>query len=299
VIGPWQHSLVFQQRLGEKDFGPTASNAGSGVNAMQIAFFDRYVRGQTAELPRVRYFVMGANEWRTADTWPPAGMTRMKLYLRSDGKANSVNGDGELSRDEPGRREKADRFTYDPHNPVPTVGGAMIGALPTVAGMRPGPLEQSAIESRSDVLIYTTPEFEQDTEISGPVTLRLFASTSAVDTDFTGKLTLVEADGKSYNLCEGILRLSGRNFTGKPEPATPGEVYDLTIGVGQTSVVVAKGQRLRLQVSSSNFPQYDRNMNTGRAIGVDAKGVIAQQTIHHDRKRASYLEVPIARASRA
>ena len=195
------------------------------------------------------------------------------------------------------RNEKPDRFTYDPENPVPTVGGAMIGSL-NVPGMRPGPIEQSSIESRPDVLIYSTPAFETDMEISGPVTLRLFASTSAVDTDFTAKLTIVESDGKSFNLCEGLLRLSGRNFTGKAEPAEPGKVYDLTIGVGQTSIVIAKGQRLRLQVSSSNFPQYDRNMNTGNAIGVDAKGVVAQQTIHHDRKRASYLELPMAPAVR-
>jgi len=293
VIGPWQHSLVFQQRLGEKDYGPTASNEGSGINALQIRFFDKYVRGKSAELPRVRYFVMGPNSWRTAEAWPPPGMTRTKFYLRSSGKANGVGGDGTLSRDAP-RGEHPDRFTYDPENPVPTVGGAMIGSLPTVAGMRPGPIEQSALESRADVLIYSTPPLEKETEISGPVTLRLFASTSAVDTDFTAKLTVVEPDGKSFNLCEGLLRLSGRNFTGKSEPAEPGKVYDIMIGVGQTSIVLAKGQRLRLQVSSSNFPQYDRNMNTGNAIGVDAKGVIAQQTIHHDANRASYLELPIA-----
>jgi uncharacterized protein len=130
------------------------------------------------------------------------------------------------------------------------------------------------------------------------VILRLFASTSAVDTDFTAKLTIVEADGKSFNLCEGLLRLSGRNFIGKGEPTEPGRVYDFTIGVGQTSIVIAKGQRLRLQVSSSNFPQYDRNMNTGNAIGVDAKGIVAQQTVHHDASRASYLELPIAAARR-
>jgi putative CocE/NonD family hydrolase len=218
-------------------------------------------------------------------------MTRTKLYLCSKGKANSVSGDGLLLRDKPSK-DPVDRFIYDPENAVPTVGGAMIGAL-NVPGMRPGPMEQSSIESRQDVLIYTTTPFDADAEISGPVTLRLFASTSAVDTDFTAKLTMVGTDGKSINLCEGLLRLSGRNFKGEREPAEPGKIYDLMIGVGQTSVVIAKGQRVRLQVSSSNFPQYDRNMNTGNAIGVDAKGVIAQQTIHHDRTNASYLELPM------
>src|SRR5215831_4127787 len=200
VIGPWQHSTVFQQKLGEKDFGATASNAGSGINAQQIKFFDKYVRGKSAELPRVRYFVMGPNVWRTAAAWPPPDVTRTKFYLHSAGKANGVSGDGVLSVDKP-RSESPDRFTYDPENPVPTVGGAMIGAL-NVPGMRPGPIEQSSIESRSDVLIYTTPTFEKDTEISGPVTLHLFASTSAVDTDFTAKVCAVESSGKSINLCE-------------------------------------------------------------------------------------------------
>jgi putative CocE/NonD family hydrolase len=291
VIGPWQHSTVFQQKLGEKDFGPTASNEGSGINAQQIRFFDKYVRGKSAELPRVRYFVMGPNVWRTAEAWPPPGFTRTKMYLHSQGKANGVGGDGMLSFDMPGS-ESPDRFTYDPENPVPTVGGAMIGAL-NVPGMRPGPIEQSSIEARPDVLVYSTAPFTSATEISGPVTLRLFASTSAVDTDFTAKLTVVESDGKSFNLCEGLLRVSGRNFTGKPEPAEAGKIYELMIGVGQTSIVIAKGQRLRLQVSSSNFPQYDRNMNTGNAIGVDAKGIVAQQTIHHERTRASCLELPM------
>ena len=298
VIGPWQHSTVFQQRLGEKDFGPTASNEGSGINAQQIRFFDKYVRGKAApgksnQLPRVRYFVMGLNVWRTAEAWPPKGMSRTKWYLRSSGKANGVAGDGTLARQAP-RSESPDRFTYDPENPVPTVGGAMIGAL-NVPGMRPGPIEQSSIESRPDVLIYNTDVFDAEMEISGPIILRMFASTSAIDTDCTAKLTVVEASGKSFNLCEGLLRVAGRNFKGTPEPTEPGKVYDLTIGVGQTSVVIAKGQRLRLQVSSSNFPQYDRNMNTGNPIGVDAKGIVAQQTIHHDRERASYLEVPMAK----
>lgn len=292
VIGPWQHSLVFQQKLAEKDFGATASNEGSGINQLQIRFFDTYVRGKRTQLPRVSYFVMGPNVWRTADAWPPPGVTRTKLYLQSSGKANSVNGDGALAR-EASRNDALDKFVYDPENPVPTVGGAMIGALTTVPGMRPGPIEQSGIEARADVLVYTTAPFDADTEISGPVTLRLFAATSAIDTDFTAKLTVVEGDGKSFNLCEGLLRLSGRNFTGTAEPADPNKVYDLVIGVGQTSIVIAKGQRLRLQISSSNFPQYDRNMNTGNAVGFDAKGIIAEQTIYHDRERASYLELPI------
>ena len=291
IIGPWQHGMVFERKLGEIDFGPTASNAGSGINEMQIAFFDRYVRGKTADVPRVKYFVMGPNEWRTAQAWPPTGMTRRRLYLRSGGKANSVRGDGRLSPAAPGQ-EQSDRFVYDPTRPVPTLGGAMIGGLPAVPGMHAGPVEQGPIEARNDVLVYTSAPFEAPAEISGPITLRLFCSTSAPDTDFTAKLTHVHPDGRSVNLCEGLLRMAGRTFKGVREPTRPGEVYDVVIGVGQTSLVVPKGHRLRLQVSSSNFPQYDRNMNTGNKVGVDEKGIVANQTIFHDGARASYLEIP-------
>lgn len=292
VAGPWHHSTVLRRHLGEMDFGVQASQQGSGVNRLQIAFFDRYVRGMNVALPRVRYFVMGPNEWRTAESWPPPGMTRRRLYLHSGSGANGVAGDGALSS-EPPARPGTDRFDYDPENPVPTLGGAIIGGL-NVAGMQAGPMNQAEVEARRDVLIYTSAPFAADTEISGPVTLKLFASTSAVDTDFTAKLTHVLPNGESVNLCECLLRLSGRNFTGEPEPATPGEVYELTLGVGQTSVVIAQGHRLRLQVSSSNFPQFDRNMNTGHAIGVDAKGVVARQTVYHGPERRSRLELPMA-----
>lgn len=291
VAGPWHHSTVIRQQLGDRDFGKSASQHGSGVNKLQIDFFDKYVRGKETALPRVRYFVMGPNQWLTADTWPPPGMTRTRLYLNSGGKANSVAGDGVMQWKAP-TQNNHDQFTYDPENPVPTLGGAMIGGL-NVPGMQAGPMDQAAIESREDVLVYTSAPFEVDTEISGPVTLTLFASTSAVDTDFTAKLTHVSPDGTSINLCECLLRLSGRNFTGEPEPAEPDKVYELVLGVGQTSLVIGKGHRLRLQVSSSNFPQYDRNMNTGNTIGVDAEGVVARQRIYHTPDQASFLEIPM------
>lgn len=296
VMGPWHHSTVFQQKLGEIDFGPLASQKGSEVNALQIRFFDKYVRGRQVDLPRVRYFVMGAGEWRTAEAWPPSAMTTTRFYLDSKGHANGAAGDGVLAVSAPTKAGQ-DRFDYDPENPVPTLGGAMIGGL-NVPGMRAGPLDQAEIEKRSDVLIYTSAPFEQDLEISGPVALVLHASSSAKDTDFTAKLTHVRANGVSMNLCEGLLRMSGRNFTGKPEPLTPGEVYRVTIGVGQTSIVIPRGDRIRLQVSSSNFPQFDRNMNTGNPIGVDARGVVAKQTVFHGAAHASRLELPMAPAKR-
>jgi hypothetical protein len=296
VCGPWQHGMQFQPVLGDIYFGEAASNQGSGLHALQIAFFDRYVRGRReVRLPRVRYFVMGANEWRDADAWPPASATVRKLYLHSGGGANSVRGDGALDWTPPDT-EFADAFVYDPHRPVPTVGGAMIGAV-TGPGILVGPIEQSRVEARPDVLCYTSATMAEDLEISGPIVAHLSVSTSAVDTDFTAKLTHVYPDGQSYNLAEGILRLSGCHVDRAPAPVTPGEVYPIEITLGHTSVLVRAGFRLRLQVSSSSFPQYDRNMNTGNPVGTDAVGVRALQTVFHDRSHASYLELCVLEAN--
>lgn len=294
TVGPWQHAVEHPDRLGDIWFGLTSSTAGSGTNLRQIAYFDRYLRGKDASLPAVRYFVMGVNEWRHADDWPLPGTTWQRFYLHSAGAANSSAGDGGLSLDEPAA-EAPDSFIYDPETPVPTLGGNYVGVL-NVPGMLVGPVDQYFVERRNDVLVYTTAPFEADTEVSGPLQLHLAASTSAVDTDFTAKLCHVYPDGRSYNLCEGIVRLRGRNLRSEWDEVTPGEIYDLTITIGQTSLVVQKGHALRLQVSSSNFPQFDRNMNTANPIGTDAHGVRALQTIYHDAEHQSYIDLPVAPA---
>lgn len=292
VAGPWQHALEHPDRLGEQFFGLNSSTAGSGVNRQQIRFYDRYVRGrEDIKLPAVRYFVMGINEWREADGWPLPNTNWKRFYLHSGGSANSSLGDGSLSTDAPAD-EHPDAFIYDPEQPVPTLGGNFIGVL-NVPGMLVGPIEQWPVEKRNDVLVYTTAPFEEDTEVSGPLQLHLFASTSAVDTDFTAKLTHVYPDGRSFNLGEGIIRARGRNLGTEWDDVTPGEVYEFVITIGQTSLVVQKGHALRLQVSSSNFPEFDRNMNTGNAIGTDAHGVRALQTVFHDAERASYIDLPL------
>lgn len=291
VLGPWPHGMVFQDRLGDIYFGPTANNAGSGLDRLQVRFFDKYVRGRAVDVPHVTYFVMGANEWKTSDTWPPAGVKRTRFYLHSKGKANAVTGDGSLSLVAP-KSERPDRYLYDPERPVPTLGGALDWQL-NLPGMIAGPIEQSPVERRSDVLCYTTAPFDRDVEISGPMVLNLFASTSAKDADFVAKVTEVHADGRSYNIQEGVLRLSGRDLKGAKQPVTAGEVYELRIGVGHTSILIRKGHALRLQVTSSNFPMWDRNMGTDNPAGVDAKGVKADQTVFHTDGRASYLELPV------
>jgi putative CocE/NonD family hydrolase len=291
ICGPWQHGMYFQPLLGDIYFGPEAATEGSGVNQLTIRFFDKYLRGADVEVPRVRYFTMGLNEWRTANDWPLPQTNWTRYYLHSQGGANTADGDGVLSPEEPAN-EFPDTYIYDPHRPVPTTGGAMIGAV-TGPGFLVGPIEQHRVESRHDVLCYTTPPFEQDTEITGPLQAHLTVSTSAVDTDFYAKLTHVYPDGQSYNLAEGILRLSGRNFDGVWADTKPGEPIEITITLGATSIVVREGFRLRLQVTSSNFPQFDRNMNTGNPVGTDAKGLAALQTVFHGEGRLSYIDLPI------
>jgi putative CocE/NonD family hydrolase len=291
VVGPWPHADQFHTTLGDLSFGSQAGTLGSGIEQLQIDYFDKYLRGKDIELPVVSYFLMGQNKWHRADSWPPPGVEWQRFYLSSQGNANSAAGDGVLSRDEP-HSGAEDSFDYDPLNPVPTLGGPLIGPLP-VPGMVAGPLEQSNIEKRQDVLCYSTPEFKEDTEISGPLQLHLFAATSAVDTDFSAKICHVYQDGSSYNLAEGIIRASGRNLGEKLHYVTPGDVYEYIITLGNTSLLIRQGQRLRLQISSSNFPLFDRNMNTGNGIGEDLTGICAKQTIYHRPASASYIDLPV------
>ena len=291
VAGPWQHASQFQSTLGDINFGFSADSLGSGIHQTLIAFFDKHLRDKDIVIPMVRYFVMGANQWRNADAWPLPETDWQRFYLHSHGNANTAAGDGVLNRNEPGS-ESTDVFVYNPLNPVPTTGGSLIGFVEG-PGIVAGPIEQSHIEKRADVLCYTTPELEDDVEITGPLRLHLFAATSVCDTDFTAKLVHVYPDGRSYNLAEGIIRASGRNFGDKREPVNPGEVYEYVITLGNTSQLFRKGHRMRVQISSSNFPQFDRNMNTGNPIGEDAQGVPAMQMIYHQSGFASYIALPV------
>jgi putative CocE/NonD family hydrolase len=291
VVGPWPHAMQFQNNLGDLNFGAMADSFGSGIHEFQIAFFDRYLRGKDVKIPIVKYFVMGKNSWQTANSWPLPQTRWQRYYLHSKGNANTSSGDGLLSCDAPGV-EPPDMFIYNPHHPVPTVGGPLIGAI-TSAGMVAGPIEQSYIEKRHDVLCYTTSELKEDIEVTGPLQLHLFASTSARDTDFSVKLVHVYPDGRAYNLAEGIIRASGRSFRHEKELVNPGQIYEFVITLGQTSQHFRKGHRIRINISSSNFPQFDRNMNTGNAIGEDAYGIPAIQTIYHQHEYASYIDLPI------
>jgi len=286
LIGPWDHGSP-RSAIGEADFGPAAGDERL-LRRFVLDFYDRFLRGRDVRIPAVRYFVMTANEWRTADSWPPPDVRPTDWYLHSRGRANTADGDGTLSREDPDD-EPADEYVYDPLDPVPTVGGRFWG----MRGEVPGPRDQGRIERRNDVLCYTSAELPRDLEVTGPVVLRLFAASSAVDTDFAAKLTDVFPDGRSMLVAEGIQRARYRRRDLVPEPIEPHRIYEYEIHLGNTSYVFRKGHRIRLHVTSSNFPLYDRNMNTGRGIGEDAEGVPARQTVFHDRNHPSRLVLPI------
>ena len=286
--GPWVHGGQLPSFAGGLHFGPTANAAGSFSQARHLAFFDRYLRGKDTDVPAVRYFVMGLNQWRNADAWPLPETEWTRFYLSSGGRAQTAAGDGVLSCDAPGA-DPPDRYLYDPRFPVPTVGGR---SLPT-GKLVPGPLDQTHVERRGDVLCYTTGQLREDLEVSGPIKLHLFASTSAKDTDFVAKLVDVYPDGAAYNVAEGVIRARYREGLLSPKPVVPGEVNEYVIDMANVSIVFRRGHRMRLDVTSSNFPRIDRNMNTGNPLGKDMEGIPAVQSVYHDTTFASHLYLPV------
>jgi len=232
---------------------------------------------------------MGTNQWRDEDDWPLARAHNTKYFLHSSGKANSAGGDGSLATLAP-RSEGPDQYVYDPTNPVPTVGGPRCCDWEHLG---PGPRDQRAVEGHADVLVYSTPPLTQDTEMTGPVQLELFAKSSAVDTDFTAKLVDVWPNGFAQNLTEGIVRARYRNSQVKPELMKAGEIYNFAIDLWSTSNVFLKGHRMRLEISSSNFPRFDRNLNIGQVGGATGKPIPATNTVYHDTAHPSALILPV------
>jgi len=239
------------------------------------------------EEPPVRIFVMGDNVWRDENEWPLARTKYTPYYFHSEGQANTRSGDGVLSTEAPGG-ETADNYLYDPRNPVPTQAG-MGRAIEHVFEAH----DQGVVEDRTDVLVYTTPVLKSDVEVTGPVVIKLFAASSAVDTDFTGKLVDVWPDGKVYNIVDGIVRARYRNSVSSPELIQPDRIYEYTIDLRYTSIVFKAGHRIRVEISSSNFARWDRNLNTGGRIGQDAGIKVALQTIYHEMKSPSHILLPI------
>lgn len=275
----------WDRRVGSVDFGPEAPFDENEIIVEWYEYLFLGEQNQFADSSKpVRIFVMGKNQWRSEAAWPPPGAKPVHYYLQSAGKANTTAGDGFLSAT--AKRGAQDGFVYDPANPVPTVGGPLCCDS---EHLPPGPRDQREVEARKDVLVYSTPPFEADLEVTGPVTLDLFASTTAADTDFTAKLVDVAPDGTAVNLTDSILRARYRNSTAKADPIEPGKIYEYRIDLWSTSNVFLKGHRLRLEVSSSNFPRFDRNLNTGRDAATSAEFVKATSIVYHDAKHPSAL----------
>ena len=258
---------------------------------MILDWYDRWMKDSDAKTSEssIRLFVMGDNVWRDEKEWPLARTRYTNYYIHSDGYANTLEGDGSLDQAQP-RDERTDRFVYDPLDPAPTIGGALCCSTTHTPG---GPYDQTPIEKRKDVLIYSTPPLRRRVELTGPVIMKLFASTSAEDTDFTAKLVDVWPCGFAQQLTQGIIRARYRESRKKAKLIEPGRVYEYTIDIWSTSNVFKGGHQIRVEVSSSNFPHFDRNMNTARPVASESKPVIAVQHIYHDKAHPSHLVLPV------
>ncbi len=286
IMGPWSHSL--RKQTGEINFG-----SGAGFEMIFQAMFtwlQKYLGEEGENIPdppKIMLFVMGENKWRMEGEWPLARTRFKKMYFHSDNKNESPNSSGALTWFAPGD-EKYHEFYFDPKYPVPTVGGNFYP--PQYAG----PKNQSALEKREDVLIFTSEPLKEEMEITGPISVTLYASTSAKDTDFTAKLVSVERDGRAINLVDGIVRARyGKAVKNPPSFVEPGEVVKYTIDLWATSYLFSKGQRLRVEISSSNFPRFDVNRNTGGNFATDNNYVIAHQKIYHNGKYPSHITLPV------
>lgn len=286
-IGPWAHS--FSEHFPTVDFGPRSRVP---IRQMQLEFFDRYLKGaidQPAPKPRLHLFVMGADVWREEHEWPLARTVFTPFYLEGGGSANSAAGDGGLTSSAP-KKSKPDHFVYDPLLPVPTQGGAICcnaSALPD------GPLDQSTVEKRRDVLVYTSGILADDIEATGPVRATLYVATSANDTDFTVKLVDLAPSGTPLLVTDGLVRMRYRVSLRDASFVKHDSPYQVTVDGGVTSYVFRAGHRIRVEVSSSNFPRFDRNLNI---VGANADGVRPQratQTVFHERKYPSAIYLPV------
>jgi uncharacterized protein len=297
IIGPWTHGRV-EPLVGDVYFGMPSSGAlmdyQIDLMTLHLQFFDRWLKGQRPgpfdRQPPVKYFLMGANIWKSAEAWPPVGFSEQRWYLHSGGRANSAMGDGSLSLTPP-ETEEPDHYTYDPANPTPTIGGATL----MHGSYRAGPLDQEPIERRPDTLVYTSDPLERAIEVTGPVAVTLAVATDAPDTDFIARLVDVYPDGRAIPLTDGIMRLRYRNGVDAPSAAlTPGEVCTIAIDLWATANAFLPGHCIRLEVTSSSFPRWERNLNTGQSNATTTSSRIARQTVLHDAARISYLTLPVA-----
>jgi uncharacterized protein len=278
--------------VGERSMG----DARFDYQEITYSFFDRFLKGDKSpkidSMAKVTYFTMGMNKWQTSETWPPAGAQQLTMYLSSAGRANSLTGDGALVASAPAA-DKPDSFTYDPMNPVPSYGG---NVCCTGTAVQAGAFDQRKMEARNDILVYTSEPFKEGTELSGPITPTLYVSSDAKDTDITVKVIDVYPDGPAFNLDESIQRLRYRDGYDKP-PAwmEAGKVYKVTLQPLNTSNYFEAGHQLRIEISSSNFPRFDRNLNTGGNNYDEEKGVVAHNSVHHSKQYPSQVVVTVVK----
>ena len=300
VIAPTLHCAYTRATadtiVGERSMG----DARLDYNEIVYGFFDRFLKGEKSarldSMPKVTYYTMGMNKWQTAETWPPAGAQPLIFYLSSGGRANSLSGDGALSATAPDA-DKPDAFTYDPLNPVLSYGGNVCCTGTAVQG---GAFDQRRMEAREDVLVFTSEAFKDGTEVSGPITPTLYVSSDAKDTDFTLKVLDVYPDGRAFNLDESIQRMRYRDGYDKPLAwMEPGKVYKVTLQPLTTSNYFAAGHRLRIEVSSSNFPRFDRNLNTGGRNYDEATGIVAHNAVHHSKQYPSQITITVVKKTTA
>ena len=289
IVGPWPHALSTSSKTGDVDFG-----AGSlaDLDGEETRWFDYWLKGidnGIVDEPPLRLFIMGINEWRDEHEWPLARTDWQRWHLHSDGDANSVRGGGRLSIDTP-TDEPEDRFVYDPEFPVQTVGGNNCCSPDIVPW---GPYDQRAVEMRSDVLVYTSDPFEEDMEVTGPIKVVLYAATDGPDTDWTAKLVDVSPTGYAMNLCDGIFRARYRESRSESRLLEPNRVYEYEIDVAVTGNVFQKAHSVRIEISSSNFPRFDRNLNTGKDYGKDGEMRVANQAVYHSREYPSHVLLPV------
>jgi putative CocE/NonD family hydrolase len=275
--------------VGERSVGDARLN----YDEIITAWFDLWLKGEktdtVSEMPKVQYFTMGSNKWQSSDVWPPAESVMTTYYLDSEGTANTRNGDGTLSAKKP-RKANLDTFKYDPMNPVNSYGGNVCCTGNAVQG---GAYDQQEMELRDDILVYTSAPLEEGVEISGFIESYLYLSSDAKDTDVTIKLIDVHPDGKAYNLDETIQRVRYREGYDKEVMMEDGKVYEVKMTPMSTSNYFEKGHSIRIEVSSSNFPRFDRNLNTGGNNFDESEGVIATNSIHHGGKSLSRIVLPI------
>jgi uncharacterized protein len=281
--------------VGERSVG----DARLDYDALTFGWFDHFLKGDDNKLldtlPKVRYYTMGINKWQASDTWPPKGAQPLTYFLASGGKANSMTGDGVLTATAPAK-DVPDEFTYDPMAPVRSYGGNVCCTGNAVQG---GAFDQRKMESRPDILVFSSDPLKEGMEVSGPIEVTLYVSSDRKDTDFTVKLIDVYPDGRAYNLDETIQRVRYRDGYDKQVFMEPGKTYKVVLGPMTTSNYFEAGHRVRIEVSSSNFPRFDRNMNTGGRNFDEATGLVARNSVHHSKQYPSQIRLTVVKRTTA